>query len=100
MSRSRPTGGTGDYVEGERVFAPPQGSFDPDWVASLAAERLAQRGSRARLEPAARLAWEALRAGSGPEATEEVLQRRGFSVEELRAVAQAVADFARAYEVR
>lgn len=42
------------YGEGERVFGPPQGSFDPDWVASTArqadpglppetAQRLAER---------------------------------------------------------
>ena len=32
-------GGSGRYVEGERVFAPPAGSFDPDWVAAIVLER-------------------------------------------------------------
>lgn len=28
--------GTGSYGEGERVFGPPQGSYDADWVAATA----------------------------------------------------------------
>lgn len=28
--------GVSDYGEGERVFGPPQGSYDADWVASAA----------------------------------------------------------------
>lgn len=97
---SRSTGGTGDYVEGERVFAPPQGSFDPDWVACLAAERLPGAPDRARLEQAARAAWAAwseLRTGADPAHVQELLP--GLTSEEAAAVVGAVRDFAAAYDV-
>ncbi|RKS80265.1 hypothetical protein CLV35_0690 [Motilibacter peucedani] len=61
----RTSGRLGDgYVEGERVFAPPQGSFDADWVASLAAEQLARPVARPAVLAAVADAWAAIRLGA------------------------------------
>ncbi|RZS91667.1 hypothetical protein EV189_0914 [Motilibacter rhizosphaerae] len=82
--------GDSSYVEGERVFAPPQGSFDLDWAASLAAERLGRPVDREALLDAVRDAWTALRTGT-PSATEDP--------ELAAAAAAAVRDFITAYAV-
>lgn len=51
-----------DYGEGERVFAPPSGTFDADWVASAAC---AQDPSLAHGDAVrqAEQAWRCVRAG-------------------------------------
>ncbi|WP_459642616.1 hypothetical protein [Kineococcus sp. NUM-3379] len=60
-------GGSGRYVEGERVFAPPAGVFDADWVAGIVCERLGQGApDRVELAGAAQLAWSARRRGEDP----------------------------------
>ncbi|HWG92762.1 MAG TPA: hypothetical protein VNU66_00865 [Mycobacteriales bacterium] len=55
MSRS-------EYVEGERVFGPPLGTYDADWVASAALEATSASPEVVRRLAAA--AWPALRAGA------------------------------------
>lgn len=42
----RHTEGHGHYVEGERVLAPPQGSFDPDRAAGIVLNRDPSAGDR------------------------------------------------------
>ena len=96
---ARSTGGTGPYVEGERVFAPPQGSFDVDWVTSLAAERLDSSVQRETVIAAVRTAWASLAGGrSACEAT-GTLRTEGFSEDDAGAVVMAALDFIEAYAV-
>ena len=93
------TGGTGPYVEGERVFAPPQGSFDVDWVTSLAAEGLGSSVDRETVLAGVRTAWGVLARGrSAGEATHQ-LRAQGFSEHDAGAVVTAAVHFSEAYAV-
>lgn len=96
------TGGTGRYVEGERVFGPPQGTYDVDWVAASA--RTADPGLPE--ETACLLAgqaWEHLR-GIGrldaPElARRLLLDNRSQGATAANVVAVAAVEFCTAYRV-
>ena len=88
-------GGTGAYVEGERVFAPPQGAFDPDWVAALAADRLGRPVPHEALLGAVHDAWTGLRAGTL--APGDALP--GHDPDVAAAVISAARDFVQAYAV-
>lgn len=92
-------GGTGRYVEGERVFAPPAGSFDADWAAALARERLgASAPAHHDLVRAADESWRALRAGADESALIPLLQRgHRLSASAASAVLHSVRDYLAAY---
>ncbi len=61
-----------DWVEGERVFGPPTGTFDADWVAGAACA-LEPRLTHADAHVLAVTAWQAWRAGAAPDALAGVL---------------------------
>lgn len=96
------TGGSGGYVEGERVFGPPQGTYDADWVASSA--RTADPGLPAET---ARLlageAWQHLRAMDeldAPELARRLLSdHRESGATAANVVAVAAVEFCTAYGV-
>ncbi|PPK97483.1 hypothetical protein CLV92_10313 [Kineococcus xinjiangensis] len=89
------TGGSGRYVEGERVFGPPSGVFDADWAAGLVLDRLgAGAGDRVEIARAAQLAWSARCAGRD---AHEALAEAGLAPDLGRAVVGAVDDFTAAY---
>ncbi|RJK97983.1 hypothetical protein [Vallicoccus soli] len=92
-------GGTGRYVEGERVFAPPAGTFDADWAAALARERLgAAAPPQEDLVAAAGTAWRALRAGADEGSLAPLLQREHrLTAEAASAVLRSVRDYVAAY---
>lgn len=88
------------YVEGERVFGPPLGAWDADWVASLA------RQDDPSLDPAAvqalaEAAWPLLR-DRGADALVRALARAvpEAGEAELLAVARATLAYVRAYDVQ
>jgi len=90
------------YGEGERVFGPPQGSYDADWVA--AAARSQDPGLPEELaRELAEYAWEHLRAMhelDAPEVARRLLAehpRAGASPAAI--VAKAAVDFCEAYRV-
>jgi hypothetical protein len=94
--------GAGGYVEGERVFGPPQGTYDADWVA--AAARTADPGlpeETARL--LARQAWEHLRTIGqldAPEVARRLLvDNRAQGATAANVVAVAAVEFCTAYQV-
>lgn len=64
--------GTSDHSSGERVFGPPLGTYDADWVASAvtAADPAVPAADAQRL---AALAWQLLRGGTAPEALPDAL---------------------------
>jgi hypothetical protein len=91
-------GGSGWYVEGERVFAPPSGVFDADWVAGIVVDREGRGfADRVELARAAQLAWEARGRGGGPAAEAAAVLAGGFDAPTAAAVCRAVADYVRAY---
>ncbi|NAZ76243.1 hypothetical protein GTQ99_12585 [Kineococcus sp. T13] len=93
-------GGSGRYVEGERVFAPPAGSFDPDWVAAIVLERSGPAaGERVALAAAAQRAWDGRCAGQEPAQVLAALAGQGLGAATAAAVLRAAEDFARAYGV-
>ncbi len=101
-STGRHWGGSGDYVEGERVFAPPHGSFDPDWVAGLVLDRLGVSAGVARTALATAALADAGRraAGTGTDDRAAALAEvDGVSAATARAVVRAVDDFAAAYSL-
>jgi hypothetical protein len=96
------SGVPGGYGEGERVFGPPQGSYDADWVA--AAARRADPGLPEETgRELAVYAWEHLRAMGEPDAPE--LARRLLADHPVagataaNVVAKAAVDFCQAYDV-
>jgi len=96
------TGGAGGYVEGERVFGPPQGSYDADWVAASA--RTADPGlpeETARL--LARQAWDHLRETGeldAPDLARRLLvDNRAQGATAANVVAVAAVEFCTAYRV-
>ena len=94
-------GGSGDYVEGERVFAPPRGSFDPDWVAGLVLDRSAAAPavSRSALAGAAHADWTRRTGGATAPERVRALEEDGFPPATARDVVGAVDDFTVAYGV-
>jgi len=97
-SGSAHVGGSGWYVEGERVFAPPAGVFDADRVAGIVVDREGPAFAD-RVEPAraAQLAWDAR--GRGVDAAQEVtaVLAGGFDAPTAAAVCRAVADHVGVY---
>ncbi|NAZ86893.1 hypothetical protein [Kineococcus indalonis] len=95
---ARHWGGSGRYVEGERVFAPPAGVFDADWVAGIVLDRHgAAAGERVELARAAQRAWEARRGGAGDDAVLAELVATGLRPWPAAAVLRAADDYAAAY---
>ena len=87
------------YVSGERVFGPPIGTFDVDWVArQIERETTASFGQAHRAVVAA---WQHAR-GSGSLDAEELdaaARRSGASAAVAEAVAEHVAAYCAAYDV-
>ena len=93
---------TDSYGEGERVFGPPSGTYDADWVAGAA--RRADPGLP--IETALLLAgqaWDALRSGTEPDApavARVLLAGNGHAgATACNVVATAAVDFVAAYGV-
>ena len=94
--------GAGRYVEGERVFGPPQGSYDADWVAASA--RTADPGLPEETAALlARQAWEHLRAIGeldAPEVARRLLaDNRQSGATAANVVAVAAVEFCTSYAV-
>jgi hypothetical protein len=90
------------YGEGERVFGPPQGSYDADWVANSA--RTADPGLPEVLaRELAEYAWEHLREIrqlDAPEVARRLLaENRTAGATAVNVVAKAAVDFCAAYDV-
>lgn len=91
-----------DYGEGERVFGPPLGSYDADWVASAARSRDPGLPAELARELSVR-AWQLLREIGRLDAAE--LARRLLSehpedgATPANVVARAAVDFCEAYAV-
>lgn len=94
-------GGSGDYVEGERVFAPPAGSFDPDWVAGLVLDRAGAAATVPRpvLADAAQADWTRRGGGAAEDERVRALGGDGLPPGTARDVVRAVEDFVEAYGV-
>lgn len=90
-------GGSGDYVEGERVFAPPLGSFDPDWVAGLVLDRTTTSVPRPALAAAALADRDRGSRGDSEQARTAALVAEGLPPATAEAVLRAVEDFVAAY---
>ncbi len=96
------SGGTGGYVEGERVLGPPQGTYDADWVAATARQKNPGLPEETARELAV-YAWDHLRAVGeldAPEVARRLLAdhpRAGATP--ANAVAVAAVEFCRSYEV-
>ena len=93
----------GSYGEGERVFGPPQGSYDADWVANTA--RTADPGLPEHLARELSVyAWDHLRAIGeldAPEVARRLLaEHRTAGATAVNVVAKAAVDFCHAYEVQ
>ncbi|WP_432493723.1 hypothetical protein [Kineococcus gypseus] len=97
MERGRHWGGSGRWVEGERVFAPPAGAFDPDWVAGIVLDRDPGAGERVALARAAQRARDARTRGAGDEEALAELTAAGLEPALAAAVLRATDDFATAY---
>lgn len=69
MSASRGAGSPPPHGEGERLFGPPQGTYDADWVASAARERDPGLPAETARELAV-YAWDHLREMRSPDAPE------------------------------
>lgn len=90
------------YGEGERVFGPPQGSYDADWVAASA--RSADPGlPEETARELATYAWDHLRsmgeADSAELARRLLVDHREAGASASTVVAKAAVDFVAAYEV-
>jgi hypothetical protein len=99
---SDPGAGSSSYVEGERVFGPPQGTYDADWVASAARE--ADPGlPRDVAVLLARQAWQHLRetgVTDPPEIARRLLaDNRAAGATAANVVAVAAVRFCAAYDV-
>lgn len=94
--------GTGSYDEGERVFGPPQGTYDADWVAATA--RTADPGlPEETARELAIYAWEHLRAVGeldAPEVARRLMaDHPDAGATPAAVVAKAAVDFCQAYGV-
>lgn len=104
MCRVSPDGGSGStpYGEGERVFGPPQGTYDAEWVAAQA--RSADPGlPQETAYELAVYAWEHLREVKeldAPEIARRLLaDYHAAGATAANVVAKAAVDFCQAYEV-
>lgn len=93
----------GAYDEGERVFGPPKGSYDADWVATTA--RTADPGlPEETARELAVYAWDHLRAIGeldAPEVARRLMaDHRRAGATAAAVVAKAAVDFCAAYEVQ
>ena len=90
------------YGEGERVFGPPQGSYDAAWVAAAARSHDPGLPEGTALE-LAEYAWEHLRAIhelDAPEVARRLLaEHPQAGASPAAVVAKAAVDFCRAYDV-
>jgi hypothetical protein len=91
------------YGEGERVFGPPQGSYDADWVANSA--RTADPGLPEHVaRELAVYAWDHLRAVGGLDAPEVarrlMADNPSAGATAANVVAKAAVDFCEAYGVQ
>jgi hypothetical protein len=77
--------GPTDWVSGERVFAPPSGTLDPDWLVPAVLEAAPTDPATARSAVVA--AWAAVRAGEDPPTGDAVRDAAA------RAVLEAVRTF-------
>jgi hypothetical protein len=97
--------GTGpeSYAEGERVFGPPPGSYDADWVANSA--RTADPGLPEEMaRELAVYAWEhlrSIRSLDAPEVARRLMaDHQSAGATAANVVAKAAVDFCAAYEVQ
>ena len=95
--------GPASYDEGERVFGPPKGTYDADWVANAA--RTADPGLPEEMaRELAVYAWEHLRAIGeldAPEVSRRLMaDHKSAGATAANVVAKAAVDFCAAYEVR
>ena len=94
--------GSAAYGEGERVFGPPQGSYDADWVAAAARSKDPGLPEETARELAVR-AWEHLRAVGELDAPEVArrLMAEGVAggASPAAVVARAAVEFCDAYGV-
>lgn len=90
------------YGEGERVFGPPQGSYDADWVAATARSKDPGLPEQTARELAVH-AWEHLRAVGeldAPEVARRLLaDHPTVGASPAAVVAKAAVDFCEAYGV-
>ena len=95
-----PTRRVPPYGEGERVFGPPQGTFDPEWAARLLLDRLPGLGWDEGCA-LAEAAWAALRSVGrpDPDAVARRLADGGVTAERSRAAADVAVALAESYEV-
>jgi hypothetical protein len=102
MTTTPASGSPSSYGEGERVFGPPQGSYDADWVASAARQKDPGLPEETARELAV-YAWDHLRAVGELDAPE--IARRLFADHQkagataANVVATAAVDFCRSYGV-
>ena len=93
---------TGSYGEGERVFGPPQGSYDADWVAAAARSKDPGLPEETARELAV-YAWEHLRetgALDAPEVARRLMaDHRTAGATAANVVALAAVEFCEAYGV-
>ena len=104
MCRVSPGSGSGStsYGEGERVFGPPQGTYDAEWVAAQA--RSADPGlPQETAYELAVYAWDHLREVKeldAPEIARRLLaDHHSAGATAANVVARAAVDFCQAYEV-
>lgn len=90
-------GGQGHYVEGERVFAPPHGAFDPDWVAGIVLDRDPGAGDRVDLARWALAVGQARSDGADRDEQLTAATSAGAPASTAEAVVTACDDFADAY---
>ena len=100
---SASSAGPASYDEGERVFGPPKGSYDADWVANTA--RTADPGlPEETARELAVYAWEHLRAIrelDAPEVARRLMADHDVAgATAANVVAKAAVDFCAAYEVQ
>ena len=90
------------YGEGERVFGPPQGSYDADWVAAAARSKDPGLPEQTAREFAV-YAWEHLREIGQPDAPEVarrlMADHPAAGASPATVVAKAAVDFCEAYGV-
>lgn len=89
------------YGEGERVFGPPQGNYDADWVAATARSRDPGLPEETARELAVH-AWEHLRemrALDAPELARRLMAEHPSGATPANVVAKAAVDFCQAYGV-
>lgn len=101
MSDAGPPSSPSSYVEGERVFGPPYGSYDADWVASAA--RQADPGlPRETAQLLARAAWPLLRelgTTDPPALARRLMAEQEVGATAANTVAVAAVAFCAAYDV-